>query len=471
MEHLHPVLNSIILCFFVCIVAGCNIFPAQREENQQPNAPLTVFNDNGAWCWYQDPRVLVDPVNNTMLISSIAGAEGPDGQTRAGDVDVVTYHLSTGKTDRFVLRHALRPVDDHNAAALLIRPDGRYLAMYTRHNQDAFSYWRISTRPHDATDWQPEQTFDWTQYLAAVDPTNHVTYSNLFYLSSENRTYDFSRALNCDPSILISADHGDHWTYGGKLLTEPRVGYVNGYTKYASNGVDRIDFLTTNHHPRDFNNSIFHGFIQNGQLHRSDGTVINDNVLSGNAPSQTKLTTVFAANSVYDGQIMTHAWTICVHIDRDGRPYGLISTRAGDVPENTNFSDHRAFYVRYDGSAWQVHPLAKLGACLWPAEEDYTGLSDVDPGDPNIVYVSTPIDPRDGSVRKCHEIFKGVTRDGGCHWQWSAITHDSPMDNLRPVCVSCGAGQSAVLWFRGTMSRSQHFNSAIVGTFIGNTTD
>lgn len=32
---------------------------------------LIQFNENGAWCWYQDPRLVVDPTNDTLLISSV----------------------------------------------------------------------------------------------------------------------------------------------------------------------------------------------------------------------------------------------------------------------------------------------------------------------------------------------------------------------------------------------------------------
>jgi len=424
---------------------------------------LILFNDNGAWCWYQDERALVDPAAGTMLMGSIAATEGVDGQARGGDVDLACFDFNTGDAARTVLHHNFSQ-DDHNTPALIIRPDGRYLAMYTKHNQENYSYWRISTNPHDASHWRPEKMFDWTVYLNAVDYHAHVTYSNLFYLSAEKRMYDFSRAVNDDPTILISADQGDSWSFAARLLVEPKLGYVNGYTKYASNGVDRIDFITTEHHPRDFNNSIYHGFIQDCKLHKSDGAVVDDDIFHSQGHAQTELTKIFAANSVLNGEKMTHAWTMDLHLDSDGRPVALISTRANDVPENTNFTDHRFFYVRYDGKDWRVHLLARAGACLWPAEQDYTGLAAMDPSDVNAVFVSTTIDPRNGAALAVHEIFKGVTSDGGQNWNWTAITADSTVDNLRPMLPIWTRDNTALLWFRGTMSRSQHYDSAIVGT-------
>jgi putative BNR repeat neuraminidase len=427
---------------------------------------LIQFNENGAWCWYQDPRLVVDPANDTLLISSIGAAEGVDGDARSGDVDVVTYQFDSGTATRSVLHHHFDPQDDHNAAALLIRPDGRYLAVYALHNRENLSYWRVSTKPHDAGEWGPEQTFDWSTAIKAAGAHSHVTYSNLFYLSAEGKTYDFSRAINDDPSILDSTNIGDQWTYAGKLLTEEKLGYVNGYTKYASNGVDRIDFITTEHHPRDYNNSIYHGYIQGGKLHRSDGSVVEANLFNSAGHSQTELTRVFFANSMFDGTIMTHAWTISLAIDASGQPYGLISARANDQPENSNFEDHRFFYVRFDGKAWQVNELAKAGACLWDAEQDYTGLAALDPSDPNIVFISTTIDPRNDSDLGVHEIFRGRTKDSGHTWAWTAITSNSSVQNLRPLAVSHG-DSTVLVWFRGTMTRSQHYDSAMVGTIIG----
>lgn len=447
---------AIVLC---CLFLGCFC------EGAAPEQKLVVFNDNGAWCWYQDERVVIDGANGTMLIGSVASSDGAGGKERGGDIDLTIYHFQTGQSQIVALHHALQQQDDHNTAAILIRPDGRYLAFYTRHNQDRISYYRISRDPHDATRWREEQSFDWTAAHEAAGSRAKVTYSNLIYLPAEKRIYDFARAINDDPSFLTSSDQGESWQYGGKLLTEPKLGYVNGYTKYAANGDGRIDFVTTEHHPRDFNNSIYHGYVQGGKLHRSDGTVVDEELFGNKGHPQSELTRVFAANSVVDGETMTHAWTMDIHIGRDGQPCALISCRANDVPEKSNFRDHRFFYCRYDGRAWRVFPLAKAGARLWDAEEDYTGLGALDPGDVNTVYISTTIDPRDNSTLAFHEIFKGVTADGGKSWKWSAITEHSGADNLRPIVPICPKGYFALLWFRGRMWRSQHYDCQVVGMF------
>jgi hypothetical protein len=100
---------------------------------------------------------------------------------------------------------------------------------------------------------------------------------------------------------------------------------------------------------------------------------------------------------------------------------------------------------------------------LWNYEEDYVGGAAVDPQDPNTVYISTPIDPRQGMPLAKHEIFKGVTSDSGKTWSWEPITFGSSVDNLRPVVPQWNSDRVAILWCRGIVRSSQNYNTRIVG--------
>ena len=62
-----------------------------------------VVNDNGAWCWFQDERALIDPVAKALLVGSIAAPEGPGGAERAGHVELAAHDLTTGETRVLVL--------------------------------------------------------------------------------------------------------------------------------------------------------------------------------------------------------------------------------------------------------------------------------------------------------------------------------------------------------------------------------
>lgn len=419
---------------------------------------LVVFNDNGAWCWYQDQRAIVDPENGKLLVGSVAVSEGIDGKERGGDVDVVSYDPANGALHRFTLGN-LRE-DDHDAPALLIRPDGRYLAMYTAHNRDKLSRYRISTQPHDATSWEDERAFDWHD----IGSDFRVTYSNLVYLSAEDRVYDFARADGRSPNVLMSEDQGTTWSYGGAIARSGNVGYVNGYFKYASDGVDRVDFIGTEHHPRDYDTSVYHGYLRGGQLHGSGDEILDTDLLDDAPLAPSDFTTVFAADTKLNGEAMTHVWISDLRQDRDGNPRAILTARAHDEPENTNFDDHRFLYARFDGAQWVVHPIAKAGPPLFSTETDYTGLGTMDPTDPDTIYISTPIDPRDGmTTTLAHEIYKGMTHDGGASWSWTPITERSTHHNIRPVVPQWDDHHTAILWLRGKMRRSQDYHMAVVG--------
>jgi hypothetical protein len=424
-------------------------------------APETI-NDNGAWCWFQDERALVDPVNNTLLVGSVAAPEGPDGERRGGNIEVAVLDLASGTSTVHVLHQRLEP-DDHDAPALLVRPDGRYLAMYARHKTDNYSRWRISVRPHDASEWGPEQRFDWTELAAG----RGATYSNLHRLDAESRVYNFVRAINDDPTLMVSGDDGSSWTFGGKLFTRPKVGYVNGYTRYYGNGTDRIDLITTDHHPRDFNNRIYHGYIRDDALHDTQGRVVGKPLIGSPGVDQASLTTVFEAGTELDGDVLTHGWTVDLR-GRDGHLAAIISCRANDAngalerEQMLDVDDHRLLYARFDGTRWRLHHLAVAGPGLLPHEQDYTGLGAVDPYDLDRVYISTPVDPRTGRSTAHYEIYRGRTVDEGGSWEWEAITGNSHVDNLRPIVAPGNPSVHAVCWFRGTMRSSQAYETEVV---------
>ena len=142
-----------------------------------PTAPIAAgsivqFNDNGAWCWYQDERVVVDTKANKLVVGSVAF-----GGSRNGAVEAVVYDMATGmKKGPSVL--GTLSVDDHSAAALVIRPDGKYVAMWAGHHVDCNSYYSI----FDGSSWGASKKFDWKTQGCTWDgdSTHSITYSNLW---------------------------------------------------------------------------------------------------------------------------------------------------------------------------------------------------------------------------------------------------------------------------------------------------
>ena len=64
--------------------------------------------------------------------------------------------------------------------ALLARPDGRVLALYSKHGPENKIYYRVSAISGGGQRWEQERTF-------VPSRTSRITYSNLHFLSDENQ--------------------------------------------------------------------------------------------------------------------------------------------------------------------------------------------------------------------------------------------------------------------------------------------
>jgi hypothetical protein len=461
-------LNSIAFALAWALTAAApSARAASPETRDQVDGNLIQFNDNGSWCWYQDERALVDKARGKLIIGSVASAAGAGGAARDGNVEAVIYDLHTGARQISVLTtgEAHRfGCDDHDAPAFLLRPDGKYLAFYAGHNKDHFSYYRI----YAGDAWGPESAFDWNSRPGGADfPT---TYSNPHYLPGEGRLYNFSRGTgHGSQNIMLSTNLGDTWSYAGLMTTNAGVGYVNGYFRYHDDG-QRIDFICTEFHPRDFNTSIYHGYISNGHAFNSAGTVVNSNIFSQSPVAPQSFTPVFLAGSVLPpGQTNSHCWNMDVRRFPDGSISALVSARVNDPPgQRSEDPDHAFIFCRYDGRSWAATYLCNAGKKLFRSEQDYTGLGALSPDDPTVIYISTPFDPRDNATfLGVHEIFKGVTADRGATFAWTPVTQHSTRDNLRPIVPAWDKNHTALLWWRGTSFTSQRFDAAVVGLIFG----
>jgi hypothetical protein len=440
------------------------------------NGNLIQFDDNGIWTWYSDERTVVDTNSNKLVVGCVENAAGLGGIPRDGNINVTIWDVPNGSGPRFTLRTNLTSYgggDDHNAPALLVRPDGKYLAMYTGHNNDSNTFYTIYDP--GAGVWSPETTYNWS--IQNTNDNFQTTYSNPWYLSGENRTVDFARGYNKSPNSIISTDFGNTWSYGGELTTNDNVGYVNGYFKYWGNGVDRIDFICTEYHPRDFDTSIYHGYVSNGMSFNSFGTVMDTNIFDKlTIPKPQYFTPVFTAGTVIPpGQTNHRCWNDDVCRYPDGTIECIIAARINDNTQgnDTGISpDHAFFFCRFDGIKWTPTYLCQAGYKLYSSEADYVGLGCLNPNDPNTVYISTEFDPSavkpgvkdtNRPVTTVHEIWKGVTTNLGASFTWTPITQNSYRDNLRPLMPFWDNNDSALLWFRGTYTSAQIVDGAALG--------
>ncbi len=462
---------NILFPIFITLFLDSDVF--SQEQHDIVKGTLIQFNDNGAWCWYQDERAVIDITGNKLILGSDASNNGFGGSPREGDVEAVIFDINKRSIEKTILKDgASSPstfyADDHNAPAFIVRPDGKYLAMYAAHFGDTSSHYRI----YEAGSWGTEQLFRWKQEVPG-GANFQTTYSNVYYLSAYNRMYNFVRGNNRSPNLMISYDMGDTWSYGGQLTTSGNVGYNNGYYRYWGNGIDRIDFIFTEAHPRDFYTSIYHGYIHDSSSFKSDGTIVDENIFDqDDIPAPADFTLVFADNTMIGGAAMRRCWNTDVVRYDDGVIATIVTARADQYTgaDNTINPDHRFIYCRYNGSAWSYTYLGKAGPKLYSSEADYTGNAAIHPNDPNTIYISTTIDPRDVTDLGVHEIFKGTTSDDGDTWDWTPITWNTTPPsggeeggNIRPIIPAWDENNTALLWFRGTYFSAQNFDAAIVG--------
>lgn len=439
-------LIRLLLVIAVAVVVGFVSFGLTTTEGNRARKPI-VLNGNSSWCWFQDARVILD---GDRLVFA--------GVTKEGRNTVTSFNLKTAEGLTTMINEEPFKPDDHNVGALLLRPDKRYLTVYAQHGIEPRMRYRISQRPHDITQWGPERI---------AETGGKTTYSNLFRLESNDTVYNFHRGIGSDPNYMVSGDDGETWHYGGRLFAFKGRPYV----RYASDGKRRVHFITTEDHPRHYNNSIYHGYIEDGNMFSSNGEPVGR--LSRNESTRftpRDFTCVFDSDSTTRADV---AWTHDIKLDDHGYPYIGFSVTKDPIKlgETVNTQeggfDHRYHYARFDGKVWREHEIAYAGSRLYAGENEYTGLMALHPGDPNVVYISTDVDPVTGKALKTgagrhYEIFKGTTKDGGANWAWTAVTKNSTEDNIRPIVVASN-DYEVILWLRGRYTTYKDYDLKVLG--------
>jgi len=438
---------------------------------------LAQFDDNGIWTWYSDERTVVDTHQKKLVVGCVENANGLGGIPRDGNINVTIWDVPSASGSRYTLMTNLTSFgggDDHNAPGLLVMANGHYLAMYTGHNADKLTLYR--TYDPLTGNWSAQATNDWSTQPGGDD--FNTTYSNPNKMTAEGRTYDFARSNGGgSPNSIISTDFGTNWSYGGMLTTNNIPGYVQGYFKYWGNGVDRIDFICTEAHPRDYDTSMYHGFVSNGMSFNSFGVTKDANIFDKlNIPHPQDYTPIFLAGTVMPpGQTNYRCWNDDVCRYPDGTVECIITARINDNTQGNDANinpDHAFFFCRFDGTNWTPTYLCQAGYKLYSSEADYVGLGSLNPNDPNTVYLSTKFDPRavqpgvkdtNQPYTTVHEIWRGVTTNHGATFTWSPITQNSVRENFRPIMPLWDNNNSALLWFRGNYTSAQIVDGAVVG--------
>jgi hypothetical protein len=228
----------------------------------------------------------------------------------------------------------------------------------------------------------------------------------------------------------------------------------------------KIHVVATDQHPRNFDNSIYHGVMDGNALFDSQGHILDQDLSDQDAVEPAALTVVF------QGDADNVAWMADVEVDEKDQPIIAFSVQKDGrgKPQGSGGLDHRYHLARFGPGGWQQHEIAYAGERLYVREDDYTGLVAIDPEDVNHLVISSNADPVSGAPlisaadnKRHYEIFEGQSLDGGKTFTWQALSKNSTVDNIRPIIPAWENDQRVVLWMRGTYTTYTDFDTQIVG--------
>lgn len=395
---------------------------------------VSTLTNDGAWCWFSDPRAIYTQDKNGSVITGWV--------TKSGDIVAASLDLKSGKVVQKRLYTKLE-IDDHDNPAFLQLPDQRILTQYTWHGGTKNGMGVIqntTSKSIDISTFSDSLVFKpQTPALLEKFKRETYTYANPFILSSENnKIYSFGRWVGFKPNFITSTDNGKTWSDPVVVITSKELNTNNRpYVKYYSDGKSKIHLIFTDGHPNaEPLNSVYYCYYEKGAFWRVNGSKIANIDQLPFHPSD--------ASVIYKATPETgKAWIFDIVIDKKGRPV-VAYTR---YPTNEK---HQYHYTVYDGKKWNDHHLIDSGKWFPQTpegkkerEQNYSGGLTIDPLDPSIVYFSH-------EVNDVFEISKGQTKDLGKTWQITPITQNSKLDNVRPVIprYKKKGDQNVLLWMQ-----------------------
>ncbi|MCR4613849.1 MAG: BNR-4 repeat-containing protein [Bacteroidaceae bacterium] len=422
--------------------AVCLLFALSASAQTADCYDGTVISEEGAWCWFADPRAMHYKNEVGTIDMTWVGYIDVHGNIKATQYDWLLHR----KTDVLV-RSYFQP-DDHNNPTFLVLPDERVLVIYSRHTDEAAFYYRISRNPGDITDLGEEKRL----------ATNHnTTYPSPFILSDDpTHWYLCWRGINWHPTIarLTLPDANDNvmFDFGPKQIVQSTG--ARPYAKYQSNGKDKIYLTYTTGHPdNEYPNWLYFNVIDinhgNGPILRDiKGTELKkiaDGAFNVNKTDTYASTYPFTVVDKSDG-IRNWVWQIT--LDPEENPV-IAFTHIDNAK-----TSHVYWYGRWTGTEWRRTWVQYGGHAFhqnWNSTElCYSGGMAVDPEHINDLYLSIPT--TNGTYNKdgVYEIWKYTIDDEGKVAGSEQITRNSLKNNVRPFIIPGSEGSDLRLaWMNG----------------------
>lgn len=386
-----------------------------------------VISNEGAWCWFADPRAVHYENASGTINASYIGYIDVHGNIKATQVDFIS-----GKRTEVLVRSCFQP-DDHNNPTFIVLPDERVMIFYTRHTDEPRIWYRISVKPGDISQLGAEK------YIKVA---NNTTYPSPFILSDDpEHIYICWRGINWHPTMarITMPDSNDDVTvdFGPKQIVQS-VG-ARPYAKYLSNGKDKIYVTYTTGHPdNEMPNWLYFNIID---INKGNGPILRDvkgTQLSAaaNWPFKVYKTNDYLNNypyTVVDHTANCRNWVWQTALDSDGNP--VIAYVHIDNAKTT----HVYHYGRWTGSQWRDTWVQFAGHAFhqnWNnTERCYTGGMALDPDSINNLYLSIPTANGQYNKDGVYEIWKYVISDDGKVTSSSQLTSGSAKNNVRPYIL------------------------------------
>ena len=243
----------LLLHTLAAVAVAAALWPAAAPAQTQD-----ILVDDGAWCWFQDPRAVFHDGDHRRTYFGYV--------TAAGDITVSSYDHDSGGVVKSIVSPAFQ-VDDHASPALDVRPDGRVAVYWSAHGGGKM-FRRVTTNPEDISGWSTP-----TEIGTNAPGYRSYTYPNVARLSGEGgRTYLFWRAgtggtTAGQPVFTTSDDGGTTWAPGRLLLENPGQ---RPYVKYDTDGDRTIRFAFTEAHPNSYVTSVYYAEYRDGAFYRAE---------------------------------------------------------------------------------------------------------------------------------------------------------------------------------------------------------
>ena len=334
------------------IAASCLMCLALNMTAQQAETfSGSVVADEGAWCWFADPRAIHYKSADGAIDAAYIGYIDVHGAIKASQVD---FKASAEGVQQDVLVRSRFQPDDHNNPTFLVLPDERVMIFYARHTDEPRFYYRISTKKGDITALGEEHE---------IKVANNTTYPSPFILSDDpEHIYLCWRGINWHPTIakLSMPDENDKVSIEWGPYQMVQSTGARPYAKYHSNGKDKIYMAYTTGHPdNEWPNWLYFNTININAQQSEDGKVttnpqltdLKGKVLSTISNGAFKVSKTDSYKSSYPGTILDapsnyRDWVWQIALDKNDHPVVAMVRISNDK------NSHQYYYARWNGTSW-----------------------------------------------------------------------------------------------------------------------